>query len=162
MESDTFYHAMEKLINPEPLDPEDALADLIRALHEQLQVRVKSVATGEAYMQSHPGTVIPMPSNPTVFPRRGQWENFSTPNRDLRLLIAIDAVLDFPERVAASPQDFKISKFSAPEDVKNNLKSYLNKKISKLTVSYTLSDGSSQELTIAEILSRKEAFENGL
>lgn len=160
MEDDTFYHAMEKLINPEPLDTEDALADLIRALHEQLLVRVKSVATGEAYMQSHPGTVIPMPSNANgIFLAGGQWENFSTPNRDLRLLIAIDAILDFPERVAASPQDFKISKLSPSEDLKNDLKSYLNKKISKLTVSYTRSDGSSQELTIAEIISRKEAFE---
>ena len=34
--SDVFYHTMERLINPKPLDPEAALLDLIQALHEQL------------------------------------------------------------------------------------------------------------------------------
>lgn len=159
-ESEAFYFAMDRLINPKPLDPEDALLDLIQALHEQLLVRVKSVANGEAYFQSHPGTVIPMPSNANcIFLAGGQWENFSTPNRDLRLLIAMDAVLGFPERVAASPQDFKTSKLSSPEDIKNDLKSFLDKKVSKLTISYIRSDGSSQELTIAEILKRRDAFE---
>jgi len=42
-----------------------------------------------------------------IFQAGGQWEDFSTPNRDLRLLIAMDAVLGFPEKVASSPDDFK-------------------------------------------------------
>ena len=98
METDVFYHTMERLINPKPLDPETALLDLIQALHEQLLVRVTSVANGEAYFKSHPGAVIPMPSSAAgIFQAGGQWENFSTPNRDLRLLIAMDAVLGFPD-----------------------------------------------------------------
>ena len=160
MESEVFYLAMERLINPEPLDPEDALMDLIQALHEQLLVRVKSVANGEAYLKSHPGTVIPMPSNANgIFQAGGLWEDFSTPNRDLRLLIAMDEVLGFPDRVASSPEYFKISKLSSPEDIKNKLQSLLDKKVSELTISYTRSDGSSQELTVAEILKRRDAFE---
>ena len=98
------------LINPKPLDPETALLDLIQALHEQLLVRVTSVANGEAYFKLHPGAVIPMPSSAAgIFQAGGQWEDFSTPNRDLRLLIAMDAVLDFPDLVARSPEDFNIS-----------------------------------------------------
>jgi len=160
MKSEVFYLAMERLINPEPLDPEDALTDLIQALHEQLLVRVKSVANGEAYLKSHPGTVIPMPSSANgIFQAGGLWEDFSTPNRDLRLLIAMDAVLGFPDRVSSSPEDFKISKSSSPEDIKKKLQSLLDKKLSGLTVSYTRSDGSSQELTVAEILNRRDAFE---
>jgi hypothetical protein len=151
MESEVFYHVMDRLINPEPLDPEDALMDLIQALHEQLLVRVKSVANGEAYLKSHPGTMI--------FQAGGLWEDFSTPNRDLRLLIAMDEVLGFPDRVASSPEDFKISKLSSPEDIKNKLQSLLNKKVSELTISYTRSDGSSQELPVAEILKRRDVFE---
>ncbi len=148
MKSDVFYPAMERLINPEPLDPEDALTDLIQALHEQLLVRVKSVANGEAYLQSHPGTVISMPSNANgIFQAGGQWEDFSTPNRDLRLLIAMDAVLGFPDRVAGSPEDFNISKSISPEDIRKKLQSLLDDKVSGLTISYTRSDGSSQELT---------------
>jgi len=160
MESEVFYLVMDRLINPEPLDPEDALMDLIQALHEQLLVRVKSVANGEAYLKSHPGTVIPMPSNANgIFQAGGLWEDFSTPNRDLRLLIAMDEVLGFPDRVASSPEDFKISKLSSLEDIKNKLQSLLNKKVSELTISYTRSDGSSQELTVAEILKRRDVFE---
>jgi hypothetical protein len=157
MEREVFYLAMERLINPEPLDPEAALQNLIQALHEQLLVRVKSVANGEAYLKAHPGTVIPMPSNANgIFQTGGLWEDFSTPNRDLRLLIAMDAVLGFPERVANSPEDFKISNFNSSENIKNKLQTLLDKKVSELTISYTRSDGSTQELTLAEILNRKE------
>jgi hypothetical protein len=160
MEIDVFYHTMERLINPQPLEPEAALMDLIQALHEQLLVRVKSVANGEDYFKSHPGTIIPMPSNANgIFQAGGQWENFSTPNRDLRLLIAMDAVLGFPEKVAGSPEDFKIAKLSSPEDLKNKLRSLLDKKVSELTISYIRSDGSPQELTVAELLKRRDAFE---
>jgi len=160
MKSEDFYLAMERLINPEPLDPEDAMKDLLQALHEQLLVRVKSVANGEAYLKAHPGTVISMPSSANgVFLAGGPWEDFSTPNRDLRLLIAIDAVLGFPERVAGSPEDFKVSRSDSPEDIKKNLQFLLEKKVSELTISYTRSDGFNQELTVAEILKRRDAFE---
>ena len=105
MKSDLFYNNMERLINLKPLDPDIALLDQIMALHEQLKVRVTSVANGEAYFKSHPGAVIPMPSSAAgIFQAGGQWEDFSTPNRDLRLLIAMDAVLDFPDRVVRHHQ----------------------------------------------------------
>ena len=160
MKSEVFYHTMERIINPEPLEPEAALTDLIQALHEQLLVRVKSVANGEEYLKSHPGTIIPMPSNANgIFQAGGQWEDFSTPNRDLRLLIAMDAVLEFPEIVANSPGDFKISKLKSQEEIREKLQSLLVKKVSELTISYSRSDGSSQVLTLAEILKRREAFE---
>jgi hypothetical protein len=160
MQSDTFYHIMERIINPKPLDPEAALIDLIQALHEQLLVRVTSVANGEAYFKSNPGSIIPMPSNATgIFLAGGQWENFSTPNRDLRLLIAMDAVLSFSDQVAKSPGDFNISSKVSPEQVRKNLQSILEKKTSELSISYTRTDGSVQKLTVGEVLQRREAFE---
>jgi len=160
MKSDVFYHTMDRLINPKPLDPEAALLDLIAALHEQLKVRVTSVSNGEAYFKSHPGAVIQMPSSAAgIFLAGGQWENFSTPNRDLRLLIAMDAIQDFPEKVAGSPEDYNISALKSAEQVKRMLQSVLDEKSSELTISYTRSDGSVQILTIGEILKRKDAFE---
>jgi len=160
MGTDIFYHMMERLINPKPLDPEAELLDLIQALHEQLLVRVTSVTNGEAWFKQHPGANIPMPSNAAgVFLAGGQWEDFSTPNRDLRLLIAMDAVIDFPDLVARSPQDFKISKLISPEQVKKRLQSVLSQKISELSINYTRTDGSTQKLTIGEILERRDAFE---
>jgi hypothetical protein len=162
MKSDVFYHTMERIINPEPLDPETALLDLVQALYEQLEVRVTSVANGEAYLKSHPGTVIPMPSNAAaIFEAGGQWENFSTPNRDLRLLIAMDAVLDFPDLVTRSPADFNISGQGSPEQAKKKLQAILNNKADNLYISYTRTNGSSQKLSLADILKRRDAFEMG-
>ena len=162
MKSDVFYHTMERIINPEPLDPETALLDLIQALHEQLLVRVTSVANGEGYLRSHPGTIIPMPSNASaIFEAGGQWENFSTPNRDLRLLIAIDAVLDFPDLVARSPGDFNVSEQGSAEQAKKKLQSILNQKADNLFISYTRTNGELQKLSLREILTRRDAFEMG-
>lgn len=160
MKSDVFYHTMERIINPRPLDPETALLGLIDALHEQLLVRVTSVANGEAWQQSHPGTIIPMPSSaPGIFLAGGQWENFSTPNRDLRLLIAMDAVLNFPDAASRSNGEFNTSKLGSPEETKKKLQSILEKKISELSISYTRTNGSAQKLTVGDILARKDAFE---
>ena len=160
MSTDEFYHTMDRLINPKPLDPDAELLDLIQAIHEQLLVRVISVANGEEYFRQHPGTNIPMPSSAAgIFLAGGQWEDFSTPNRDLRLLIAMDAVLDFPDLVVRSPEDFKISKSVFPEQVKKKLQSILEQKVSELSINYTRTDGSIQKLTVSEILKRKEAFE---
>jgi hypothetical protein len=162
MKSDSFYLAMERLINPKPLDPEIALNDLVQALHEQLQVRVKSVATGDAYFQKHPGAVIPMPSSAKgVFITGGPWEDFSTPNRDLRLLIAMDAVLGFPARVVAYPGDFDVSGRTSADDLKKELQAMLDEKVSDLYVTYTRTDGSEMKLSVKELLGRRSAFEMG-
>jgi hypothetical protein len=160
METEVFYHTMERVINPKPLDPETFLLGLIQALHEQLLVRITSLANGEAYFKMHPGAVIPMPSSAAgIFQTGGIWEDFSTPNRDLRLLIAMDAVLSFPDMVASSPQDFDISGLASPEQLKKKLQSVMDQKTSELTITYTRSDGSQQKLTVAEILKRKDALE---
>jgi len=160
MEINQFYHTIERIINPKPLDPEMAMLDLINALNEQLNVRVTSVGNGEEYMKSHPGAVVPMPGGTSgVFQAGGLWEDFSTPNRDLRLLIAMDAVQDFPDKIVRSPEDFKLPMLQSPEHVKKNLEALLEKKVNELSITYTRSDGSKQTLTIAEILKRKDSFE---
>jgi hypothetical protein len=160
MKSDLFYHTMDRLINPEPLNPETALLDQIQALHEQLMVRVTSVANGEAYFRTHPGSVIPMPSSAAgIFLAGGPWEDFSTPNRDLRLLIAMDAVLDFPDLVARSPEYFRISEIASPEQAKKKLQKVLDQKVSELSITYTRTNGSLQKLTLGQILSRRDEFE---
>lgn len=160
MESDEFYNTMDSLINPEPLDPASAFHDLFVALHEQLVVRVLSVSNGENYIKTHPGTTIPMPSGAAaVFQDVGLWEDYSTPNRDMRLLIAMDTVLEFPEKVAKSPQAYKFPKRKTPEQVKKELEELQKKWAQELTIAYTRSNGTQQTLTIAEILKRKEGFE---
>jgi hypothetical protein len=155
-----FYETMEKLINPDPLDAESAYRDLFRAMHEQLIVRVESVGNGENYMKSHPGTVIPMPAGGSaVFQTTGLWEDFSTPNRDLRLLIAIDTILGFPDKVAKNPRAFGIPENKAPEEARREMVALQKEWAAELSITYTRSDGQPQVLTIGDILERKEALE---
>ena len=162
MSGEVFYHTMERIINPKPLNPETALLDLVQALHEQLLVRITSVSNGENYMKAHPGAIIPMPGKAAgVFQAGGQWEDFSTPNRDLRLLIAMDAVLDFPDRIVRTPDDFRMPLLESPEKVRKNLESLLSKKLSELSITYTRTNGTAQILTMGEILNRRDAFEMG-
>ena len=71
---------------------------------EQLETRVRSVANGEEYMQAHPGTVIPMPRGPAIFETVGTWEDYATPSRDMRLLIALRVLADLPERIRRHPE----------------------------------------------------------
>jgi hypothetical protein len=159
MTGDAFYAAMEKLINPEPLDAAAAFEDLFQALHEQLIVRVDSVANGEEFMKAHPGTVIPMPSGPAVYQTLGQWEDFSTPNRDLRLLIAIDTILEFPDKVAANPGAYDISGKKTPDGVRSGLLALRKKLAAGLSITYRRSDGASRVLTLEDIFARRDAFE---
>jgi len=160
MASNAFYAAMEKLINPDPLDAKAAFEDLFRALHEQLLVRVDSVAKGEAYVTAHPGAVIPMPSGPSVFQSLGSWEDYSTPNRDLRLLIAIDTIAEFPDKVARDPAAFDMGR-RAPDEIRRELRALADKWAASMTITYKGSDGSSRTRTLAEIFRRKDAFEMG-
>lgn len=157
-----FYAVMETLINPKPLDPVTELRDLFEALHEQLIVRVESVGNGEKYMQAHPGTVIPMPSGgAAVFQTTGLWEDYSTPNRDLRLLIAMDAVKTFVDKVARQPERYGVRPGRAAEETRRKLESLADRWSQEMKITYTRSDGSAWELTLKEIFGRQEAFETG-
>ncbi len=159
MSGPDFYAAMERIINPDPLDAPAALEDLFRALHEQLLVRVGSVANGEAYMAAHPGTVIPMPSGKSVFQTLGQWEDYSTPNRDLRLLIAIDTILEFPDKVARDPGAYEVGGGKSPDEVRRRLSALLKKRAAELSITYAGTDGTPHLLTLEEIFRRQTALE---
>ena len=160
MESELFYDRMDRLINPAPLDPAGALRDLLTALHEQLLVRVTSVANGEEHMKAHPGTVIPMPSTgPAVFLTVGPWEDFATPNRDMRLLIAMDAVLGFMDRFRRTPDRFRRPRAKDPERILDELRALHKTLTREMVIRYSGSDGTERVLTLEEILNRREAFE---
>lgn len=154
-----FYDIMQRLINPQPLDPVTALRDLAAAFQEQLLTRVISVANAEEYMKAHPGAIIPMPSSPTgVFQNLGQWEDYSTPNRDMRLLIAMDVLLGFPEEIVRSPESYILPKGDA-DPVKRKLEDILRRWARETTFTYTKSDGRPQVLTVERILERSPALE---
>jgi hypothetical protein len=159
MKSSDFYDIMGRLINPEPLVPARALHDLFEALHEQLLARVQSVANGEEYLKSNPETIIPMPSGREIFQTIGLWEDYSTPNRDLRLLIAMDAVNEFPDQVVRASKNYKLPKGKSLEEVKKELEELQRKFAKEMTITYIRSNGKEQTLSLEEIFKRSEAFE---
>ena len=92
-------------MSPAPLDPLRAMQEVITALEEQVKTRVTSVENGRKY-QNGGGAEVAIPNGASIFETTGAWEDFSTPSRDLRLLIAIDVVRGFPDRVARRPERY--------------------------------------------------------
>ena len=145
-------------MNPRPLEPVAALGTLLDALEEAAKRRVLSVANGEQYKASH-AEIIPMPDGHEVFETKGAWEDFATPSRDMRLLIAIDTVRAFTAQVRKAPARFGLDPGSAVDGVVAGLDAHLNAELSRRRLAYTRSDGSSFELSLSAIIERSKAFE---
>ena len=155
---DDFYARMGKLINPSGLAPEQAYESMLDALMEQLQTRVESVENGENYMRQHQGTVIPMPSGAGIFEALGPWEDYSTPSRDMRLIIAMNVLAGLPRRIVHYPELFALHGQS-PEAAAAAIEQLHARRMSERGFAYRRSDGGSQELSLAEVFQRRAAFE---
>lgn len=158
--SGEFYARVGKLIDPKGLAPEQAYEAMLDALVEQLETRVGSVENGESYLRSHRGSTIPMPSGAAIFETMGAWEDYSTPSRDLRLLIAIDVLSGLPERIVRHPELFALGG-RTPEEARAAIEERHARSMEERRFSYQRSDGSSWELSVGEILARRAAFEVG-
>jgi len=153
-----FYARMERLINPRGLDPAEAYEATLDALMEQLETRVGSVANGEEYLRAHPRTVIPMPRGPAIFETVGPWEDFATPSRDMRLLIALRVLADLPERIRRHPELYLLKGESAAAAAKHIERLHARRSRERF-VSYTRSDGTPWRLSLAEIYARRPGLE---
>ena len=100
-----FYDKMDDLLSPAPLDPTQALLETVQALEEQVRTRVTSVENGRKYLASGK-PAADMPDGARIFEANGDWEDFSTPSRDLRLLIAIDVARVLTARMARRPERY--------------------------------------------------------
>ena len=118
--ADGFYARMAKLINPAGLDAEKAYKETLDALVEQLTVRVGSVDNGEKYWKEKGAgqQAIAMPDGPKIFETTGPWEDYATPSRDMRLLIAMNVLLALPERIVKHPELYNMGG-KKPESVRD-------------------------------------------
>lgn len=153
-----FYDKMADVLSPAPLEPERALLEVVQALEEQVKARVTSVENGEKYFREG-GARIDMPNGTTIFETTGAWEDYSTPSRDMRLLIAIDVVTGFPALVGRRPERYKMPAGKAPAEVVKGLEARLQKELAARSVEYVRSDGSKFKLTLAEVVVRAPALE---
>jgi hypothetical protein len=153
-----FYDTMGRLINPLGLTPEQAYEAAFEALMEQIETRISAIDNGEAYYRRHPGTVIPMPKGNAIFETVGPWEDYSTPSRDLRLLIAMHVLAHLPERVARYPGSFLLGGRSS-DAVRADLERLHAERVQQNYIVYHRSDGSPWRLSVAEVLVRRRRFE---
>ncbi len=158
MSIEDFYDRMDDVMSPEPLDPVRAMKEAINALEEQVKARVTSVENGRKYQNSGRGDAE-MPDGATIFETTGAWEDFATPARDLRLLIAMDVVRGFPDRVARRPERYAMPKDKSIAAVKAELESVLAAELPARKFSYARSDGSQWTLALKDVLDRASDLE---
>src|SRR5215472_16006119 len=99
-----------------------------------------------------------MPEGATIFETTGAWEDFATPARDLRLLIAIDVMRGFPDRVARRPERFAMPMDRSAADVKAELESVLASELAQRKFSYTRTDGSQGTVALKDVVARMRAL----
>jgi len=153
-----FYDRMDDVMSPAPLDPVRALKEAITALEEQAKTRVTSVENGRKY-QVGGGAEVAMPDGAAIFETTGAWEDFATPSRDLRLLIAIDVVRGFPDRVARRPERYAMPAGKSAADVKAELETTLVTELGARKFTYLRSDNSEWSLTLKDMIDRTAALE---
>ena len=127
-------------------------------------VRVTSVSNGVSHERAHPDDTVEMPWGHDVFETVGPWENFSTPARDLRLLVAMDVVDGFVARVLRDPARFGVGEELDADALKTTLQDLRDALLRDPArdVSYTRTDGSTVTLSLAELLARAPRARGGL
>jgi hypothetical protein len=156
--AEEFYDRMDDVMSPEPVDPVKAMTDSIASLHEQVKTRVTSVENGRKYQEKQPAE-IGMPNGASIFETSGPWEDYSTPARDFRLLIAIDVVRGYPDRVVRRAAHYAMPNGKSVEQVKSELQAVLASELSSRKITYTRSDGSPWTLSLKEVLDRAVDYE---
>jgi hypothetical protein len=146
---------MDKLIYPRPVAIGDRMARAVDALDEQVKRRVEAIDTGEAGLRGR-GAPIEMPEGYAIFETSGPWEDFATPSRDMRLLIAIDAVLALPAQARKAPARFGTTAGSSELAA---IDETLRARLSERRFSYTRSDGSPFSLSLADVTARVATLE---
>jgi hypothetical protein len=155
--AEDFYDRMDDVMSPEPLDPVKAMTDAVASLNEQVKTRVTSVENGRKWQEKSAETS--MPNGASIFEASGAWEDFSTPARDFRLLIAIDVVRGFPDQVARRADRFALPPGKSAADMKNQLQAVLANELTSRKITYTRSDGSPWTLSLKDVLDRAADFE---
>jgi len=153
-----FYDLVDAALSPAKRSARQVLLEIVDSLEQQVNQRVDSVKGGEEYMERSPG-VMAMPGGAAIFQTVGPWEDYATPSRDLRLLIAIDVVRGFPAAVVRRPERFLLEKGRSLSAVRSDLENMLEHELASRSFTYQRSDGTPWKLRLSEVIERAEALE---
>lgn len=153
-----FYDRVDAALSPVRRPARQVLMEIVDSLQQQVEGRVASVQGGEDYMNRTSGVMV-MPKGAAIFQTVGPWEDYATPSRDLRLLIAIDVVRGFPDAVARNPGRFILEKGRGASTMRRDLENMLEEELSRRSFQYQRSDGTPWTLRLSELIERAEALE---
>jgi hypothetical protein len=109
-------------------------------------------------MREKNNPVVPMPMGPKIFETTGPWEDYATPSRDMRLLIAMGVLTGLPARISDHPELFLLGG-RKPAEVRAEIEAVHEKQIRERSAEYRRSDGTPFRLTVADLLARRAALE---
>lgn len=155
---DGFYDRVDVALSPQRRSVRQVLLEVVDSLEQQVNQRVASVQGGEDYMNRSSG-VMAMPDGAAIFQTVGPWEDYATPSRDMRILIAIDVARGFPDTVVRNAGRFYLPNDRTLQTVRSDLTGMLEKELAERTFVYIRSDGSPWSLTLADFIDRAEAIE---
>ena len=158
LSAEDFYDRMDDVMSPEPLDPVKAMTDAITSLEEQVKTRVTSVENGRKYQEKERGETA-MPNGASIFETTGAWEDYSTPARDFRLLIAIDVVRGFPDHFARRSERYSRAGRQEHRGREERIAGRARLRACRAQISYTRSDGSQWTLSLKDVIDRAANFE---
>ncbi len=153
-----FYDKMDDVLSPSPLDPMTALLETVQALEEQVKTRVISVDNGRRFLATGK-PAAEMPDGARIFEATGDWEDFSTPSRDLRILVAMDVARALPARVARRPGRYAMPAGKTADAVRAELEAGLERELLERSFEYTRTDGSPWKLTLRDVIDRQASLE---
>ncbi len=155
-----FYTAIESITAPPPWDPSALQRNTVRAIAEAAQARVQAVNNGVDYTRRRSGT-IKMPRGFHLFETSGPWEEYSTPSRDLRLLIALHTLDELHEDIRRRPELYRLrgGVDSEIRALQEELDALLQDP--RHSAEYRRSDGSPWTLTLLDLLNRRSELERG-
>lgn len=156
--ADDFYETMDALIYPRPQNARAVQYRLIDALEQSVLARRHSVRLGVEAMDARRWPEVPMPRGYSIFETSGLWEDFATPSRDMRLLVALDAVLNFAQVVERNPEQYGMSSV-ALEDELAALVDARDARLRERRFEYERSDGASWMLSLKDVVDRRVALE---
>lgn len=156
--ADQFYDRVEAAIHPVPLSIHESINELTDALYESAQKRLLSVQNGDDYIREHGPSQMIMPDNYSMFETTGPWEDFATPSRDMRMLIAIDTVIKYPDSIIRNAERYKLSQDEA-QKASDNARDLIRQRLESMTIEYLNSNGTPVKVNMYEITKRSEALE---
>ena len=126
-----------------------------------MKTRVNSVDNGRKFLASGK-PAADMPEGAHIFETTGDWEDYSTPSRDLRLLIAIDVARGLPARVARRSDRYAMPAGKTGDAVQAELEARLAEEL-RTACKFTYdpaATASTWPLTLRDVVDRTEALES--